>query len=88
MLLSFVPRIAYNTIAAVGIRGNIVVTGEKPQGHFCRKSSMLIFGDYGMTHNNHSTTIVPTEAWSYHSPQLRLHGKKLDLGLFAEAFLL
>ena len=37
--------------------------------------------------SNHQRTIVPIEAWAYHSPDVRDSGKLIDIGLFAEALL-
>jgi hypothetical protein len=35
--------------------------------------------------NEHKRVYVPLEAWEYHSPLLKLHGRTSDVGLLAEA---
>jgi hypothetical protein len=35
--------------------------------------------------SDHTRTLVPIEAWSYSSPELRTLGKTIDIGLFAES---
>jgi hypothetical protein len=37
--------------------------------------------------NDHTTALVPVEAWAYQSPELRRQGRQIDMGLFAEALI-
>jgi len=37
--------------------------------------------------SDHTTSIVPIESWCYMSPELLRSGKKIDMGLFAEALI-
>ena len=37
--------------------------------------------------SDHTTAIVPIESWCYMSPELLRSGKKIDIGLFAEALI-
>jgi len=37
--------------------------------------------------SSHTTALVPIEAWCYSSPDLRLRGRHIDVGLFAEALI-
>ena len=36
---------------------------------------------------NHKSVLVPLEAWTYSSLGLKIAGKSIDIGLFAEALL-
>lgn len=37
--------------------------------------------------SKHSTTLVPIDTWCYASPELKFNGRKVDMGIFAEALL-
>jgi hypothetical protein len=37
--------------------------------------------------NDHTTALVPIEAWAYQSPDLRRQGRQIDIGLLAEALI-
>ena len=37
--------------------------------------------------SNHTTALVPIEAWCFNSPEVRYKGKHIDVGLFAESLI-
>src|SRR5688572_16298971 len=37
--------------------------------------------------SDHTTALVPLESWCYSGPEVRVKGKSIDIGLFAEALI-
>lgn len=37
--------------------------------------------------SDHTTALVPIEAWCFNSPEVRYMGKHIDVGLFAESLI-